>query len=45
MIGFQELGLDTDQVIEHFNEHLGERIAVDHEVRSHATHHHNQKEG
>jgi len=29
MIGFQELGLDTDQIIDHFNEHLGKQATAD----------------
>ncbi len=29
MIGFKELGLDTDAVIQHFNKHLGERVTTD----------------
>jgi hypothetical protein len=29
MIGFQELGLDTDEIIQHFNEHLGEKTTAD----------------
>ncbi len=29
MIGFQELGLDTGQIIDHFNEHLGEGVTTE----------------
>ncbi len=29
MIGFQEVGLNTYQVIQHFNEHLGEQVTTE----------------